>query len=54
MKLNDYSETEFILIGIQHREPVVNSIGELLGYYDWRDGPGLAGWPQREIYAKEL
>jgi hypothetical protein len=37
----------------QHKSPIVNAQGELLGYSDWKNGmAGLPDWPQRSLYAQ--
>lgn len=35
---------------MQHKKPLVNSHGDVIGYSDWVNGRGLAWWPTRRLY----
>lgn len=41
-------------VATQHRVPNVDSSGIVVGYSGWKEGKGLSGWPQRELYAYPL
>jgi len=37
----------------QHKSPIVNAQGELLGYSEWKNGmAGLPDWPERSLYTR--
>lgn len=36
---------------IQHKKPIEDGSGELIGFSDWQDKSGLPWWPHRSLYA---
>ena len=37
-------------VGWQHRKPICDSQGNVIGYSEWGDGKGLDWWPHRALY----